>query len=80
MSPSNSHLLNYQQCSGRYVRTACGSRFLVVGHEDLAMVFRSGGGMVNIALPGVDHVPDLSHHLFSLRIMADLGHEYRGNK
>lgn len=44
------------------------------------MVFRSGEGLVNVTRHDVDHFPTLSHHLFSLRVMADQGHEYQGNK
>lgn len=36
--------------------------------------------MANVTQHDVNHLPDLSYHLLSLRIMGDLGHEYRGNK
>lgn len=36
--------------------------------------------MVNVTLCDVDHVQELNHHLFSLRVTVDLGHENRGNK
>lgn len=56
ISPSTGHMLNYQQYGNHFVRIACGGKLPVVDHRDLDMVFRSGGGVINITLHNVNHV------------------------
>lgn len=82
MSPSAVHKFNYQKCSNRFVIAACGTRLPVVGHSDLHMAFRSGEGLFNVSLlRNTAHEPRLTHYsyLFSVRVMVDRGHEYRGS-
>ena len=63
------------------IKTASGKRYLIEGYGDLPLTFRSSSsGEVPLLLRDVAHVPSLSYHLLSLRIAADNGHTYTGNK
>ena len=62
------------------MRTASGKRYPIEGYYDLPLTFRSSSGEVLLLLCNVAHVPSLSYHLLSLRVAADNGHTYTGNK
>ena len=72
-------LENYAECS-RVLRCAGGSTFPIVGSGTLRLSLRSGQGVVRVTLMNVAHVPGLSHHLLSLRRIADAGNKYIGSR
>ncbi|CAN0386016.1 unnamed protein product, partial [Ascophyllum nodosum] len=72
-------LENYAECS-RVLRCAGGNSFPIVGTGTLRLSLRSGEGVVCVTLINVAHVPDLSHHLLSLRRIADAGNKYIGTR
>ena len=72
-------LENYGECS-RVLRCAGGNTFLIVGTGTLRLSLRSGKGVVCVTLMNVAHVPGLSHHLLSLRRIADAGNKYIGTR
>ena len=57
-----------------------GNTFLIVGTGTLRLSLRSGEGVVCVTLTNVANVPGLSHHLLSLRRIADAGNKYIGNR
>ena len=67
----------YAECS-RVLRCAGGNTFPIVGTGTLRLSLRSGEGGVCVTLMNVTHVPGLSHHLLSLRRIADAGNKYIG--
>lgn len=75
MSLSSDHMLNYRQCRECFVVTACGSRLPVVGLGDLDMAFRSDTGLGHVTMHYVQHVPALSQHIHSLRVVTTSSHE-----
>ena len=72
-------LENYTECS-RVLRCAGGNTFPIVGTGTLRISLRSGGVVVCVTLMNVAHVPDLSHHLLSLRRIADAGNKDIGTR
>ena len=72
-------LENYAECS-RVLRCAGGNSFPIVGTGTLRLSLRSGEGVVCVTLMNVAHVPGLSHHLLSLRRIADAGNKYIGTR
>ena len=70
---------NYAECS-RVLRCAGGNTFLIMGTCTLRISLRSGEGMVCVTSMNVAHVPGLSHHLLSLRRIADAGNKYIGTQ
>ena len=70
---------NYAECS-RVLCCAGGSTFPIVGTSTLRIILRSGEGVVCLTLMNVAHVPGLSHHLLSLRRIADTGNKYIGTR
>ena len=67
-------LENYAECS-RVLRCTGGNTFPIVGTGILRLSLRSGEGVVCVTLMNVAHVPGLSHHLLSLRRIADAGNK-----
>ena len=75
-------LENYAECS-RVLRCAGGNTFPIAGTGTLRLSLRSGGGGgggVCVTLMNVPHVPGLSHHLLSLRRIADAGNKHIGTR
>ena len=72
-------LENYAECS-RVLRCAGGNLFPIVGTGTLRISLRSGEGVVRVTLMNVAHVPGLSHHLLSLRRIADAGNKCIGTR
>ena len=72
-------LENYDECS-RVLRCAGGNTFPIVGTGTLRLSLRSAEGVVCVTLINVAHVPGLSHHLLSLRRIADAGNKYIGTR
>ena len=64
----------------RMVRCAGGNTFPMVGTGTLRLFLRSGEGVVCVTLMNVAPVPGLSHHLLSLRHIADAGKKYLGTR
>ena len=62
------------------LRCAGGNTFPIVGTGTLRLSLRSGEGVVCVTLMNVAHVPGLSHHLLSLRRIADAGNKYIGTR
>ena len=60
------------------LRCARGNTFPIVGTGTLPISLRSGEAVVLVTLMNVAHVPGLSHHLLSLRRIADAGKKYIG--
>ena len=79
MSHSFTGMINYRKANAT-MRTASDKRYPIEGHGDLPLTFRSSSGEVPLLLCNVAHVPSLSYHLLSLRVAADNGHTYTGNK
>ena len=67
-------LENYAECS-RVLRCAGGNTFPIVGTGTLRLSLRSGEGVIYVMLVNVAHVPGHSHHLLSLRRIADAGNK-----
>ena len=63
-------LESYAECS-RVLRCARGNTFPIVGTGTLRLSLRYGEGVVCVTLVNVAHDPGLSHHLLSLRRIAD---------
>ena len=55
------------------MRTASGKRYPIDGYGDLPLIFRSSSGVVPLLLRNAAHVPSLSYHLLSLRVVATKG-------
>ena len=72
-------LKNYAECS-RVLCCAGGNTFPIVGIGTLRLSLRSGEGVVCVTLINLAHVPGLSHHLLSLRRIADAGNKYIGTR
>ena len=72
-------LESYAECS-RVLRCAGGSTLPIVGTGTLRLSLRSGEGVACVTLMNVAHVPGLSHHLLSLRRIADAGNKYLGTR
>ena len=72
-------MINYREANAT-MRTASGKRYSIEGYGDLPLTFRSSNGEVHLLLCNVAHVPSLSYHLLSVRVAADNGHTYTGNK
>ena len=72
-------LESYVECS-RVLRCAGGNTFPIVGTGSFLLSLRSGEGGVCVTLMNVAHVPGFSHHLLSLRRIADAGNEYIGTR
>ena len=72
-------LENYAECS-RVLRCAGGNTSPIMGAGTLRLSLRSGEGVVCVTLMNVAHVPDLSHHLLSLRRITDAGNKYIGTR
>ena len=74
-------LVGYAECN-RTLRCAGGATYPIVGTGSVEIHLRSGGGgwgvVVTVRLLGVGHVPGLSYHLVSLRLIADAGNCYTG--
>ena len=70
----------YYRKANATMRTASGKRYPIGEYSDLLLTFRSSRGKVPLLLRNVAHVPSLSHHPLSLRVAADNGHTYTGNK
>ena len=66
-------------CS-RVLRCAGGNTFPIVGTGTLRLSLRCGEGVVCVTLMNVAHVPGLSHHILSLRRIADAGNKYIGTR
>ena len=79
MSHSSSGMMNYRKANAT-MRTASGKRYPIEGYGDLSLTFRHSSGEVPLLLCNVAHVPSLSYNLLSLRVAADNGHTYTGNK
>ena len=79
MSPSSTGMINYREANAT-MRPASGKRYPIEGYGDLPLTFRSSSGEVPLLPCNVAHVPSLSYQLISLRIAADNGHTYTGNK
>ena len=79
MSHSSTGMINYRKANAT-MRTARGKRYPIEGYGDLSLTFRSSCGEVPLLLCSVAHVLSLSYHLVSLRVSADNGHTYTGNK
>ena len=62
------------------LRCAGGKTFPIVGTGALRLSLRSGERVVCVALMNVAHFPGLSHHLLSLRRIADAGNKYIGTR
>ena len=62
------------------MRTASGERYPIEDYGDLPLTFRSSSGDVPLLLIGITHIPTLSYHLLSLRVVADNGDNYTGNQ
>ena len=73
-------LLQNNTESSRVLRCAGGNTFPIVGTGTLRLPPRSGEGVVRVTLMNVAHVPGLSHHLLSLRRIADAGNKYIGTR
>ena len=73
-----SQFRDYVECK-RVLRCAGGNTYPIVGMGTLMLCFRPEGGVVRLRLENVAHVPGLSHHLFSLRRVADAGNTYTGS-
>ena len=52
----------------------------IVVTGSLRISLRSGEGVVCVALVNVAHIPGLSHHILSLRRIADAGNKYIGTR
>ena len=72
-------LENYAECS-RMLRYAGGNTFPIVGTGTLPLSLRSGEGVVCVTFMNVAPVPGLSHHLLSLRHIADAGKKCIGTR
>ena len=72
-------MINYREANAT-MRTASGKRYPIEGYGDLPLTFRSSSGEVPLLLCDAAHVPSLSYHLLSLKVAADNGHTYTGNK
>ena len=70
---------NYAECSS-VLCCAGGSTFPIVGTGTFRVFVRSGEGVVCVTLMNVEHVPGHSHHLLSLRHIADVGNKYIGTR
>ena len=79
MSYSSTGMINYREADAT-MRTASGKGYPIEGYGDLPLTFRSSSGEVPLLLCNVAHVPSVSYHLLSLRVAADNGHTYTGNK
>ena len=79
MCHSSTGITFYREANAT-MRTASGKRYPIEGYGDLPLTFRSISGEVPLLLCNVAHVPSLSYHLLSLRVAADNGHTYTGNK
>ena len=66
---------NSAECS-TVLRCAGGNTFPIVGTGTLRLSLRSGEGAICVTLMNIAHVPGLSHHLLSLRRIADEGNKY----
>ena len=62
------------------LRCAGGNTFPIVGTGTLRLPLPSGEGVVCVMLTNVAHAPGLSHHLLSLRRIADARNKYIGNR
>lgn len=65
---------NYHECQGQ-VRSAGKDIFAIGGVGDLVLHFPSEQDMETVLLRDMAHVPTLGHHLLSLKVTADEGHE-----
>ena len=72
-------LENCAECS-RVLRCTGGNTFPIVGIGTLRLSLRSEAGMVCVTLVNVAHVLGLSHHLLSLRRIADAWNKYIGTR
>ena len=72
-------LENYGECS-RVLRCAGGNTFPIVGTATFRLSLGFGEGVVCVTLLNLAHVPGLSHHLLSLRRIADGGNKYVGTR
>ena len=72
-------MLNYRE-SNATMCTASGERYPIEGYGDLPLTFRSSLGDVSLLPRNVSHVPTLSYHLLSLKVVADNVHTYTGNQ
>ena len=79
MSHSSTGMINYREANAT-MRTASGKRYPIKGYGDPPLTFRSSSGEVPLLPCNVVHVPSLGYHLLSLRVAADNGHTYTGNK
>ena len=79
MPHSSPGVINYREANAT-IRTASGKRYPIEGYGDLPLTFRSSSGEVPLLLCNVTHVPSLNYHLLSLRVAADNGHTYTGDK
>ena len=62
------------------LRCAGSNTFLIVGTATLRLSLGSGEGVVCVTLMNIAHVPGLSHHLLSLRRIADAVNKYVGTR
>ena len=72
-------LENSAECS-TVLRCAGGNTFPIVGTGTSRLSLRSGEGVICVTLMNVSHVPGLSHHILSLRRIADEGNKYIGTR
>ena len=79
MTPSADYRVNYREGGGA-VRIADDRVMPIEGIGNLPMSFGSGKDWLKVIIPNVAHVPLLGYNLLSLKMMADRGHKYVGDK
>ena len=62
------------------MRTTSGEGYPIKRYGAPLLTFRSSNDEVPLFLRGVAHIPILGNLFFSLRVAADNGHTYSGNK
>ena len=71
---SSTGMINYHEAK-TFRKTTSGTKFSLEGNGYLLLTFSHGRGEVPLLLCGVAHVPSLSCHFSSLRVVADREHD-----
>ena len=79
MTSSADYVFNYRE-GGGVVRIADDRVMPIKGIGNLTMSFWSGKDWVQLIVPNVAHLPLLGYNLLLLKMMANRGHKYVGEK
>lgn len=79
VTPSDEHISDYVNCCTK-MSTASSDTFPIEGYVTITLVVSSSGVKNELILANVVLVPRLDYNMFSLRLAADLGHGYFGDK